>query len=321
MAQMTGADIGDLESGAARLESVGSQIGGMRRPLRSQLYSSHWEGRAAERFRNRWDTVHGPALSDAEAFLHSAGRLLRAEADQQRRASNMDGGGGSPSFTATSGSESTDALAEIRDLLESLNLPVSEINKLLERLGLLNELGMLAGPLKALAENKALKDAFSIAGKALDFATLIVDFVTTVADNPELPMDEAIVLAGATIAVGLAAGAGVKVASKAIGGVVAGAFSGGTATVVGVLVGEVVGVALNKAFDVADDQFNITENIAQGTLDAYRFAKERDFDAQRIAFDGVGMIADNIVGGAQNIIGDLGEMADDGINRFVGWAN
>lgn len=87
MAQMTGADIGDLESGAARLESVGGQIGAMRRPLRSQLYSSYWEGRAAERFRSQWDTVHGPALSNAEDFLRNAGRVLREEAEQQRRAS------------------------------------------------------------------------------------------------------------------------------------------------------------------------------------------------------------------------------------------
>lgn len=93
MAQMTGADISDLESGAARLESVGSQIGGLRRPLRSQLYSSYWEGRAAERFRSQWDTVHGPALTNAEDFLRNAGQRLRVEADQQRRASNMGGGG------------------------------------------------------------------------------------------------------------------------------------------------------------------------------------------------------------------------------------
>ncbi len=93
MSQMSGADIGDLESGAARLESVGSQIGAMRRPLRSQLYSSYWEGRAAERFRSEWDTVHGPALSRAEGFLRNAGRRLRDEADQQRQASNMGGGG------------------------------------------------------------------------------------------------------------------------------------------------------------------------------------------------------------------------------------
>lgn len=92
MAQMTGADIGDLESGAARLESVGNEIGAMRRPLRSQLYSSYWEGRAAERFRSEWDTVHGPALSNAEDFLRNAGQQLHREAEEQRQASGVGRG-------------------------------------------------------------------------------------------------------------------------------------------------------------------------------------------------------------------------------------
>ncbi len=94
MAQMTGADIADLERGAARLESVGSRVGGMRRPLRSQLHSSHWHGAAADRFRSEWDSVHGPSLSNAGQFLIGAGHQLRAEADQQWQASTAGIGRG-----------------------------------------------------------------------------------------------------------------------------------------------------------------------------------------------------------------------------------
>lgn len=104
MGEMTGADIGDLERGAAQLESVGSRIGAMRNPLRSQLYSSHWHGGAADRFRSEWDSVHGPALSQAEDFLRGAGQRLRTEADQQRSASNMGGGGRGTSASASKGS-------------------------------------------------------------------------------------------------------------------------------------------------------------------------------------------------------------------------
>lgn len=93
MSQMTGADIGDLERGAASLESLGGRIGAMARPLRSQLYSSHWHGGAAERFRHEWDSVHAPGLAQAEDFLRSAGHQLRREAEEQRRASGHGGSG------------------------------------------------------------------------------------------------------------------------------------------------------------------------------------------------------------------------------------
>lgn len=308
MAQMTGADIGDLERGAGSLESIGGRIGGMARPLRSQLYSSHWHGGAAERFRSEWDSVHGPALVQAEDFLRNAGQQLRREADEQRRASGAGGGGhgassagGATSGGTTSEEPTNGTLDEIRAVLETLGLPLDKIDHLLSRLRLLNELEMLSGPLKALAENEALKGALSIAGSALDYATLVVDFLTTVADNAHLPMDEAVVLAGATMAVGLAVGAGVKVAAKAIGGVVAGAFTGGAATVVGVVVGEVAGTVLHEAFDAADQQFDITENVAEQTLDAYRFAKERDFDPVRIGIDGAREGVEDLIEGGQNL--------------------
>lgn len=93
MGRMSGADAEDLERGGSRLESFAGQIGGMRQPLRNQLRSSPWNGRAADRFRSEWDSVHSPALAEAEEFLRHAGRRLRAEADQQRRASGSGAGG------------------------------------------------------------------------------------------------------------------------------------------------------------------------------------------------------------------------------------
>lgn len=326
MAQMTGADIGDLESGAARLESVGTRIGAMRRPLRSQLYSSHWEGRAAVRFRSEWDTVHGPALTNAESFLREAGQRLRAEADQQRHASNMGGGGHGPSNAGGTTAPLKESLLEIEELLKRLGVPISAVNDLLGRLALLDELGVLIGPLKSLAENDELIGAFKAMGSAIKYAELLIEFVTIVADNPQLPMDEAVVLAGATVAVGLAAGVGIKAASSAIGKAVgtaaAGAVSGGIAApvglVVGTLVGEVVGNVMTEAFDAADERFNITENVAQQTLEAYRFAKERDFNAGRIAFDGTRAVVNEVTDGAQNLLADAGSKLADARTDLLG---
>ncbi len=133
MGRMIGADIGDLERGAAGLESVGCQIGGLRRPLRSQLYSSNWYGGAADRFRNDWDRVHGPALSDAEAFLREAGRTLRAEANQQRTASGIRtvpfaGPGGRGGFDRNIALVSS--LVDLLDLSSEAITRMSELNKL-----------------------------------------------------------------------------------------------------------------------------------------------------------------------------------------------
>lgn len=93
MSALTGADVDELERSAAHLEAGGTRIGAMRNPLRSQLHSSHWHGGAADRFRGEWDSTHGPALAQAEDFLRGAGQRLRIEADEQRQASNMGGGG------------------------------------------------------------------------------------------------------------------------------------------------------------------------------------------------------------------------------------
>lgn len=100
MGQMVGADVGDLERAGTRLASYGKQIEGMRRPLRAQLYSTPWRGRAAERFRSDWDGIHGPALDDAGEFLRSAGSELVTHARQQSEASGLDGRGSSPSVWA-----------------------------------------------------------------------------------------------------------------------------------------------------------------------------------------------------------------------------
>jgi X-X-X-Leu-X-X-Gly heptad repeat protein len=249
-------------------------------------------------------------LSEAERFLRQAGRDLRAQADEQRRASNA---GSEHRGGSSDGAGPTDLkaqLKEIREILEKLGIPIDKINELMGRLGLLNELDLLSGPLKALAENEALQTALSAAGSALEWAGMIVDFVSVVADNPHLPLDEAVVLASATLAVGIATSAGVKAAGKAIGGAVAGMFSGGVATVVGVVVGEVVGTALNAAFDAADEEFHITENVAQQALETYRFAKARDFEADRIFVDGTKVAVGELAEGAKNLAEGAGNLAE-----------
>lgn len=212
------------------------------------------------------------------------------------------------------------ALEEIRSLLESLGLPIDQISNLLSRLRLLNELDLLSGPPKALAENDALKQALSVAGTALNTANLVVDFLPTVAVTQISQSTRPLLLRAQPWLSGLRPVQVSRLQPRPSGAWPLLRFTGGVATVVGVVVGEAAGTVMHKMFAAADEQFDITENVAEAVLDSYRFMKERDFDPGRIAVDGVVNLVEGTIDGAQNLVEgmiDGGKNLVEGVGGFL----
>lgn len=86
MSRIQGADAAALDAAGARLERAGVELRNRSRRLQRQVNSSPWQGRAADRFRNEFSSVHVRAMQQAAQFLDHAYEQLRREADQQREA-------------------------------------------------------------------------------------------------------------------------------------------------------------------------------------------------------------------------------------------
>lgn len=89
---MWGADVAELERLTRLLDRKADEIGAARIALGRQLHSAKWTGPSAERFRHTWDGSHNAALRSAQSSLHTMATTLRRQADEQRRASESQGG-------------------------------------------------------------------------------------------------------------------------------------------------------------------------------------------------------------------------------------
>lgn len=87
MSGFSGANADSLELAGRELGSSAGSVERIRGSLRAQLYTSHWNGPSADRYRQAWDSIHSPALADAEAFLRACGDRLAENAREQRAAS------------------------------------------------------------------------------------------------------------------------------------------------------------------------------------------------------------------------------------------
>jgi len=106
MSTMTGADADELDRAAGELRQSAQQVGRIRTTVRSQVHSTPWHGRSADRFRQQWDSTYTRSMLDAEHFLREATTTLQLNAEQQRRASGAGGGGGSTQSASTASSRS-----------------------------------------------------------------------------------------------------------------------------------------------------------------------------------------------------------------------
>lgn len=89
---MYGADIGELRALAAQFDRAADQLDGCRGALGGQVHSSPWAGADAVRFKGDWSSQYAPRLNTTATRLREAARSLRSNADDQERASAVDGG-------------------------------------------------------------------------------------------------------------------------------------------------------------------------------------------------------------------------------------
>ena len=121
-AGLYGADVAQLRSLAAQFSQAADQLDRGRLQVGDGIRISAWIGPFAASFRLRWDSEHSLRIAAAAHRLRDGAARLRANADEQERASAADGGSGRalaqivpPSMPASDASPS-----EVRDWWNSL---------------------------------------------------------------------------------------------------------------------------------------------------------------------------------------------------------
>ena len=104
MAGMYGADVAQLRELAARFDREASALDGNRMTVGNAIQISAWVGPVAVRFRHQWDSQYSRQVGDAAARLRDAAHKLRANAEEQDRASAADGGASVSGTTGGGGS-------------------------------------------------------------------------------------------------------------------------------------------------------------------------------------------------------------------------
>lgn len=308
----SGANADDLEQGGRELSSFAGEVGRMKGELRASLHTSHWEGLSADRFRQTWDSVHVPALTDAEAFLRDASRRLNENAAEQRRAS--EGGGGvltPPGSSGGDGKSGQDKDGKNGDavdkLLKDLGLSDEDIDKLFGELG---DIGGLLGLLHDLLEDGTLKTILEGVGHVFDVVSVLGDFIGDYAQHPELPFDERLVHSISETALRFAVSQGAEVAADWATKALLAAIPGGAALgfVAGPVVGYVVGQIMDKVEGAIDSKYDVYDNAGDAATDAYKYLKDHDFNPLAIADDLAGQAIDGVIDGAKDFGGAIIEV-------------
>jgi hypothetical protein len=89
---MTGANADALDAAATELRHAADQLDATSAKLTRSLGVIQWLGQVAVRFTDLWSTGHRPRIATAATFLRDNADVLVRQAEQQRKASNSDGG-------------------------------------------------------------------------------------------------------------------------------------------------------------------------------------------------------------------------------------
>lgn len=89
---MIGANIDELRALAGEFDAAANQIDGELWQVTSCVKNTSWLGLLADEFRRIWNAVHTLKLHTLANELHEAARVLRANADEQEKASRDNGG-------------------------------------------------------------------------------------------------------------------------------------------------------------------------------------------------------------------------------------
>lgn len=310
MATLSGADADALDAAANELHKAAERLRSGRARVERPLHAAPWNGRGADAFRHEWSTNRRAEILAAASFLDGAVQTLRRNAEEQRRASALGAAFDGPTVCAPSGSDDDDAeLERIRELLERLGMPVSQLSEVLE---LLKKLAGVPG-LDFGMTLSTLENMVNIA-KAVDMLDKVIDFTKALVDHSHLPPDEMLLAAGVTVAMAAVKAGGAQIAGKFVGGVVSGllastAVGAPVAPFAGVLTSKLTSLVVDKGLDYADDQLNISENAVEASLDVYRYLKTHDLGdmAVDIAREGGEVIVDtgkNIYEGGKEWVQD-----------------
>lgn len=93
MAGMYGADVAQLRQLAAALDRAADQLESSRAATVAAVGSSPWRGPDSDRFRHDWRSVQTARLLAAVSLLRDGAAKVRTNADDQERASGVDGHG------------------------------------------------------------------------------------------------------------------------------------------------------------------------------------------------------------------------------------
>ncbi|MET4592482.1 hypothetical protein [Arthrobacter sp. 754] len=92
-----GADTSQLRELAKAVDTAASLLSSRASSLQSQIQSAPWKGADGARFRQDWTGSHRPSLERVVSSLRHNSKLLLQHADEQEKASDKSGGGGSGS--------------------------------------------------------------------------------------------------------------------------------------------------------------------------------------------------------------------------------
>lgn len=111
---MYGADVAELRSLAAQFDRTADQLDANRMTVGNAIQISAWVGPFATQFRLQWDSEHSRRIHVAAELLRSGARALRSNADDQERASAVDGSlGGHPGSTPPLSGRASDGFGSI----------------------------------------------------------------------------------------------------------------------------------------------------------------------------------------------------------------
>lgn len=103
-----GADVDELARLARTLDRAAETLEDDRRLVARQIRGTGWDGADARRYLSEWESSHSPVMREASQAFASVARHVRAQADEQRKASGLGGsapaGPGGPGGPAGPGS-------------------------------------------------------------------------------------------------------------------------------------------------------------------------------------------------------------------------
>ena len=309
---MWGANADQLDGLAALLDAKAAELDRAYRQLGRQLYSAPWRGSSADRFRNRWSTVHGQQVGSAASYLRAGSRMLHENARQQRDASGA-GTGSSGQVNPSAPSSPDDlldpSLAQLDEIFSLLGLPKDVIKGLLLSLGILSH-ETLKQIIKQLKHPVMIGFVKNV-GAVIGVAAAAIGFVQDLVDHSTLPPDEMFVHAAIETGLKVGEDLGTDAIENYLGPVIGALIPIPGGPLIGKAVGLIIGKIVDVGFDAADDHFGITDKAADIGLDAYQYLKEHHFNPGEVALDLVDKGVDAVVDGAENLAADVAHGASN----------